>query len=133
LQDYFSTVIQGWLTAKTSFLIYPAPKTKISTSIENSSYLSQFFLTCCPLFVVVRNPIGAAVLGRRLETLRKARAMSQQTLATEAEVGLATIKRIETAAVSPSVDVLISISHALGIHLYELVQDEMITNGDKEK
>lgn len=83
--------------------------------------------------MVVRNPIGAAVLGRRLEALRKARAMSQQTLATEAEVGLATIKRIETAVVSPSVDVLISISHALGIHLHELVQDEMITNGDKEK
>lgn len=59
--------------------------------------------------------------------------MSQQKLATEAEVGLATIKRIEIAAVSPSVDVLISISRALGIHLNELVHDEAITNGDQDK
>lgn len=59
--------------------------------------------------------------------------MSQQKLATEAEVGLATIKRIEIAAVSPSVDVLISISRALGIQLSELVQDESITNGDQDR
>lgn len=59
--------------------------------------------------------------------------MSQQKLATEAEVGLATIKRIEIAAVSPSVDILISISRALGIHLSELVHDESITNGDQDR
>jgi len=59
--------------------------------------------------------------------------MSQQKLATEAEIGLATIKRIEIAAVSPSVDVLISISRALGIQLSELVQDESITNGDQDR
>ncbi|WP_460583422.1 helix-turn-helix domain-containing protein [Hymenobacter arcticus] len=83
--------------------------------------------------MVVRNPVGATILGQRLEALRKARNMSQQKLATEAEVGLATIKRIEIAAVSPSVDVLISISRALGIHLNELVHDEAITNGDQDK
>ncbi|RZK42166.1 MAG: XRE family transcriptional regulator [Hymenobacter sp.] len=81
----------------------------------------------------MRNPVGAAILGQRLEELRKARNMSQQKLATEAEVGLATIKRIEIAAVSPSVDVLISISRALGIHLSELVHDEFITNGDQDR
>lgn len=95
--------------------------------------MSQFFFARCPLFVVVRNPVGAAILGQRLEALRKAKNMSQQKLATEAEVGLATIKRIEIAAVSPSVDVLISISRALGIHLNELVHDEAITNGDQDK
>lgn len=83
--------------------------------------------------MAVRNPVGAAILGQRLEALRKARNMSQQKLATEAEVGLATIKRIEIAAVSPSVDVLISISRALGIHLNELVHDEAITNGDQDR
>lgn len=81
----------------------------------------------------MRNPVGAAILGRRLEALRKARNMSQQKLATEAEVGLATIKRIEIAAVSPSTDVLISISRALGIHFHELVHDESITSGDKNR
>jgi transcriptional regulator with XRE-family HTH domain len=78
---------------------------------------------------VFRNPIGAVVLGRRLEALRKAKGMSQQKLATEADV----IKRVEIAAVSPSVDVLISISQALGIHLHELVNDEAITTSDKDK
>jgi transcriptional regulator with XRE-family HTH domain len=82
---------------------------------------------------VFRNPVGAVVLGRRLEALRKAKGMSQQKLATEADVGLATIKRVEIAAVSPSVDVLISISQALGIHLHELVNDEAITTSDKDK
>ena len=81
----------------------------------------------------MRNPVGAAALGRRLRALRQAKKFSQQKLATEAEIGLATVKRIEDASISPSVDVLISVSRALGIHLHELVQDEAITDGDKEQ
>jgi transcriptional regulator with XRE-family HTH domain len=63
--------------------------------------------------------------------LRQAKKFSQQQLATEAEIGLATVKRIEDASISPSVDVLISVSRALGLHLHELVLDEAITAGDK--
>ena len=81
----------------------------------------------------MRNPVGAAALGRRLRALRQAKKFSQQKLATEAEIGLATVKRIEDASISPSVDVLISVSRALGIHLHELVRDEAITDGDKEQ
>jgi transcriptional regulator with XRE-family HTH domain len=78
----------------------------------------------------VRNPVGATAFGNRLRALRKARKLSQQGLATEAEVALVTIKRLEIAATSPSLDVLISISRALGMHLYELMRDDSITDGD---
>ena len=78
----------------------------------------------------MRNPVGAAAFGKRLRALRKAKKLSQQRLATEAEVALVTIKRLEIAATSPSLDVLISISRALGIHVYELMRDDIITNGD---
>jgi transcriptional regulator with XRE-family HTH domain len=79
----------------------------------------------------VKNKHGAAALGRRLAMLRKAKDLTQEELADKANVGLATIKRVEQATVSPSVDVLIFISRALGVHLYELFQDDAITEGDQ--
>lgn len=81
----------------------------------------------------MKNSVAAVIIGRRLEALRKAKSLSQQKLADDAGVGLATVKRIENATVSPSVDILISISQALGIHLYELFDDEAITTSDKGK
>lgn len=81
----------------------------------------------------MKNIAAAAILGRRLIELREAKGMSKQDLATESAVSLATIKRIEKATVSPSVDALISISQALGIHLFELFNDEAITTSDKDK
>ena len=62
--------------------------------------------------------------------LRKAHNLTQEELADKASSSLATIKRIEQATVSPAVDVLISISRALDIHLHELVQDDAITKSD---
>lgn len=79
----------------------------------------------------MKNSNGAVALGRRLVLLRKAKGWTQEVLAHEADVGLATIKRIEQATVSPSVDALISISRALGIHLYYLVQDDAITGSEE--
>jgi transcriptional regulator with XRE-family HTH domain len=81
----------------------------------------------------VKNPHGAAILGRRLAMLRKAKSLTQEELADKASTSLATIKRIEQATVPPSVDVLISISRALDIHLYELVKDDAITKSDQKQ
>jgi transcriptional regulator with XRE-family HTH domain len=81
----------------------------------------------------VRNPVGASAFGNRLRALRKVKKLSQQRLATEAEVAIVTIKRLEIAETSPSLDVLISISRALGIHLYELLRDDNITDGDSNR
>ena len=79
---------------------------------------------------VVKNENGAIIFGQRLRELRKAKKMSQQQLAFEAEVERSTIKRIEFALASPTLDVLISISRALGLDVRDLMDDDAITRSD---
>lgn len=81
----------------------------------------------------MKNSTAATILGHRLAAQRKSKGWTQEALADEAEVGVATIKRIEQAKVSPSIDILITICRALGIHLHELVHDETITTVDVTK
>jgi transcriptional regulator with XRE-family HTH domain len=78
----------------------------------------------------LRNPEGAKILGARMRELRQAKKWSRQRLATESEVEISTVKRIEFALASPTIDVLISICRALGVQLYELVQDDSIVGSD---
>ena len=80
----------------------------------------------------MKNPVGAIALGRRLKALREKKGLSKQELADVTHIGLATLKRIENASNSPSLDYLITISRALGVHLYELVMDDAITDGDRD-
>jgi transcriptional regulator with XRE-family HTH domain len=68
----------------------------------------------------------------RLRQLRKKKGFSQQDLATEAEIDRSTVKRIELREVTPTLDVLISISRALDIELSKLMEDSTITSLDKK-
>jgi ribosome-binding protein aMBF1 (putative translation factor) len=43
-----------------------------------------------------------------------------------------TIKRIELVQLAPTLDLLISLSRALGLHVRELVDDPAITTADQE-
>ena len=78
----------------------------------------------------MKNENGARIFGQRLRELRKAKKWSQQKLATEAEIERTTVKRIEFALASPTLDVLISISHALGLDMRDLMDDDAITRSD---
>jgi DNA-binding XRE family transcriptional regulator len=79
-----------------------------------------------------KNPLGSHAFAVRLRQLRKKRGFSQQKLATEAEIDRSTVKRIELREVTPTLDVLISISRALGLALSELMEDPSIITLDKQ-
>ncbi len=64
--------------------------------------------------------------------LRKQQGYSQQKLADIANVEQSTIRRIELVQLAPTLDLLISLSRALGLQVWELVNDPAITNSDKE-
>lgn len=80
----------------------------------------------------MKNPAGLLAFSERLRYLRKQRGYSQQKLADVANVEQSTIKRIELVQMAPTLDLLISLSRALGIEVRELVDDPAITNSDKE-
>lgn len=80
----------------------------------------------------VKNPAGLLAFSERLRYLRKARGYSQQKLADIANVEQSTIKRIELVQLAPTLDLLISLSRALGLEVRDLVDDPAITNSDKE-
>lgn len=64
--------------------------------------------------------------------LRKQQGYSQQKLADIANVEQSTIKRIELVQLAPTLDLLISLSRALGLHVRDLVDDPAITTADQE-
>ena len=78
----------------------------------------------------MKNENEAKALGRRLRELRKARKLSQQQLAFDADVERTTIKRIEFALASPTLDVLVSISRAMGLSVRDLMDDDAFTYSD---
>lgn len=80
----------------------------------------------------MKNPVGLQVFSERLRSLRKQRGYSQQKLADIANVEQSTIKRIELVQLAPTLDLLISLSRALGLEVRDLVDDPAITNSDKE-
>ena len=80
----------------------------------------------------VKNPAGLLAFSERLRFLRKQRGYSQQKLADIANVEQSTIKRIELVQLSPTLDLLISLSRALGLEVRDLVDDPAITYSDKE-
>jgi transcriptional regulator with XRE-family HTH domain len=80
----------------------------------------------------VKNPTGVRAFAERLRFLRKQRGFSQQKLADLANVEQSTVKRIELVQLTPTLDLLISLSRALGIEVRDLVDDPAITNSDKE-
>lgn len=79
-----------------------------------------------------KNPLGSQAFAVRLRELRKKKGFSQQELATEAEIDRSTVKRIELREVTPTLDVLISISRALDLKLSELMEDSSIVTLDKK-
>lgn len=80
----------------------------------------------------MKNPLGSKAFSVRLRQLRKLKGLSQQQLATEAEIERSTVMRIELMTVTPTLDILISISRALGLELSELMNDPSITILDKK-
>jgi transcriptional regulator with XRE-family HTH domain len=69
----------------------------------------------------VKNPAGIKAFGLHLRQLRESKKLSQQALADGADVSKLTIQRIEHAKGAPTLDVLISLAHALELPLRDLV------------
>ena len=80
----------------------------------------------------VKNPAGVKEFGKRLQSLREAKGYSQQALADIANVEKSTIKRIEQAHYSPTLDVLISLARALDIELSVLMDVPGVTRADSD-
>lgn len=76
----------------------------------------------------MKNPAGIQAFSQRLRFLRSEKGYSQQKLADIANMEQSTIRRIELAQHNPTLDVLISISQALGMEVRDLVDDPAITN-----
>ena len=69
----------------------------------------------------MKNPASIAAFGLHLRQLRKTRGLSQQALADGANLAKLTIQRIEHAKGAPTLDVLVSLAHALELPLRELM------------
>jgi len=80
----------------------------------------------------VKNPAGLLAFAHRLRWLRKQQRYSQQQLADIANVEQSTIRRIERVQLAPTLDLLISLSRALGLEVRDLVDDPAITHSDQE-
>lgn len=63
-------------------------------------------------------------LGRRIATLRRARFVTQETLAERASIGNSYLARIEAGNRKPTLDVLHGIAGALGVPIGRLLVDE---------
>jgi transcriptional regulator with XRE-family HTH domain len=79
----------------------------------------------------LRNAQGAIAFGKRLRALRQNLKLSQQQLATSAEIERVTVKRIELAQFSPTLDTLISLARALGKPFQEFFLDNTIIELDR--
>lgn len=80
----------------------------------------------------MKNPAGLKAFADRLRYLRKQKGLSQKKLADIANIEQTTVARIELVKLAPTLDLLISISRAMELEIYELVHDPAITNSDKE-
>lgn len=80
----------------------------------------------------MKNPVGSKVFADRLRQLRLDKKMSRQHLADVSNIEQSTVKRIETGKSTVTLDLLISLSRALGLHVRDLVNDDAITDSDKE-
>lgn len=69
----------------------------------------------------MKNPALIQAFGEHLRALRKARGLSQQALADEAEISWPTVQRMEAGTQVASLDVLASLARALQMPLRELV------------
>ena len=69
----------------------------------------------------MKNPGGVHVFGKHLRQLRSDRGWSQQELADYANIDKMTVHRIETARMAATIDVLLSLTKALGLPLPQLV------------
>ena len=69
----------------------------------------------------MKNPAIIQAFGEQLRALRKARGLSQQALADEAEISWPTVQRVEAGTQVASLDVLASLARALHMPLKELV------------
>jgi transcriptional regulator with XRE-family HTH domain len=69
----------------------------------------------------VKKPASVKAFGLHLRALREQRGWSQQELADVANVSKKTVYRIETAQVSPTLDVLVCLAEGLEMPLQELV------------
>ena len=69
----------------------------------------------------MKNPALVIAFGAHLRALRKARGLSQQALADEAEISWPTVQRVEAGTQVASLDVLFSLARALALPLRELV------------
>ena len=78
----------------------------------------------------MKNPQGVKAFGQHLRILRETRGLSQQELADIANVEKSTIKRIELATYSPTLDVLISVCRALKMTMSDLMDNTSITELD---
>ena len=76
----------------------------------------------------MKNPAGIQAFSQRLRFLRSEKGYSQQKLADIANLEQSTVRRIELGQHNPTLDVLISISQALGMEVRDLVDDPAITN-----
>ena len=73
----------------------------------------------------MKNPAAVKAFGVHLRRLRELKDISQQELANQADLAKITIQRIENAKYSATIDVLVSIAHALKIPLSDLVSFEI--------
>lgn len=66
---------------------------------------------------------GQVMLGKRLQSLRKAMHLSQEGLARRARVGRLLVTRLERGELSPRHETLVALGKALGVGLAELLLD----------
>lgn len=78
----------------------------------------------------MKNPAGASVFGVHLQRIRERHKFGQQALADTANIDRSTLYRIEVGQITPTLDVLISISRALGISVSELTDCSGLMEAD---
>jgi transcriptional regulator with XRE-family HTH domain len=71
----------------------------------------------------VKHPALILAFGAHLRTLRKARGLSQQALADEADISWPTVQRVEAGTQVASLEVLYSLARALGMSLAQLLDN----------
>jgi len=72
-------------------------------------------------------------LGKRIRTLRKARALSQEVLAERAHIHPTFISQIERGVTAPTVTTLVKISSALGVQPSDLLGGKIPVRPSSEK
>ncbi|MDO7884241.1 helix-turn-helix domain-containing protein [Hymenobacter cheonanensis] len=74
------------------------------------------------LLAEVKNPALLLSFGAHLRALRRQRGLSQQALADEADIGWATVQRLEAGNQSATLEVLAALAQALELSLPDLLR-----------